>query len=94
MLFEGFCEISQTMLPDGLHPNAAGMDVMASCLEAAIAPLMQADTSAVVPLAQEDTSNVLPVEGEPATPGLVSMQDTGSAVSNSSTLEARLAADA
>ncbi len=32
----------QTLLPDGLHPNAAGMDAMASCLEAAIDPLMQA----------------------------------------------------
>ena len=35
----------QNLLPDGLHPNAAGMDVMASCLEAAIAPLMRDDGS-------------------------------------------------
>ena len=37
--------ILQNLLPDGLHPNSAGMDVMASCLEAAIAPLMREDGS-------------------------------------------------
>ncbi len=68
------------MLPDGLHPNAAGMDVMASCLEAAIAPLMQVDTSAAAPLVQEDTSLDLPVEGSPTASSLGSMQDADSAV--------------
>ncbi len=85
------------MLPDGLHPNAAGMDVMASCLYAAIAPLMQVDTSAIAPLFQQDTSNVWTVV-ETRTVDLASMRDTvsatGSAVSNNSMLEARLAANA
>ena len=27
-------------MPDGLHPNAAGMELMAECLEARIAKLM------------------------------------------------------
>lgn len=31
----------QVLLPDGLHPNAAGMECVAQCLEKVIGPLMQ-----------------------------------------------------
>ena len=31
----------QGLLPDGLHPNAAGMDLIAECLEASLAPLLR-----------------------------------------------------
>ena len=30
----------QGLLPDGLHPNAAGMDLIAECLEESLAPLL------------------------------------------------------
>ena len=30
----------QGLLPDGLHPNAAGMDLIAYCLEENLAPLL------------------------------------------------------
>ena len=30
----------QGLLPDGLHPNAAGMDLIAQCLEESLAPLL------------------------------------------------------
>ena len=31
----------QLLLPDGLHPNAAGMEYVAQCLEKVIAPIME-----------------------------------------------------
>ena len=31
----------QGLLPDGLHPNAAGMDLIAECLEASLTPLLR-----------------------------------------------------
>jgi hypothetical protein len=44
--FDNLGFLAQALLPDGLHPNAAGMDVMAGCLEAAIEPLMRVDADA------------------------------------------------
>lgn len=35
----------QVLLPDGLHPNAAGMELIAQCLEKVIGPLMQEQTA-------------------------------------------------
>ena len=32
---------AQLLLPDGLHPNAAGMEYVAQCLEKVIAPIME-----------------------------------------------------
>lgn len=34
------CHGLQGLLPDGLHPNAAGMELIAECLEETLAPLL------------------------------------------------------
>ena len=39
----------QGLLPDGLHPNAAGMDLIAECLEASLTPLLRPAVNGTTP---------------------------------------------
>lgn len=61
------CMPKQGLMPDGLHPNVAGMELMAECLEAKIVNLMARPMTTF--------SAVAPSPGSPPQPLSLSKSD-------------------
>ena len=67
------CVPNQGLMPDGLHPNVAGMELMAECLEARIVQLMARPVTTF--------SAVAPPPGSPPQPRSLSKSDAAVAAS-------------
>ena len=67
------CVPNQGLMPDGLHPNVAGMELMAECLEAKILNLMARPVTTF--------SAVAPPPGRPPQPPSLSRSDAAVAAS-------------